>query len=232
MKHLLPELSYPLLWSQPPAIMATAYLVSTVSFLAIRNRATGAQHHWTLTYSLPRFGTTFRPPWPTPSCHRFPRMAMLKACLMRYGRRVLDFTYNTLYSSHISLSVQIMDSPVLPRPSRDQLRRLSIKMAAKHGKFPQLLVLQGVQCTDSQQYGAGAFADVFRGTYEGSKVGLKRLRVYLMMSDTEREVLKKVRFISLDPLPLAGDLILSIRSHFIASRFYGNAWSTHTFCSS
>lgn len=67
-------------------------------------------------------------------------------------------------------------------------------MATKHDKFPRILILQGVECTDTQQQGAGGFADVFCGIYRGSKVGLKRLRIYLMMSGVQKEALKKVRF--------------------------------------
>lgn len=101
--------------------------------------------------------------------------------------------------------VQVLDSPALPNAAsnssfgiyRNQLRRLSLKMATKHDKFPRLLILQGVECTDAQQHGAGGFADVFCGTYHGSKVGLKRLRMYLMMSPTQREALKKVRYLSI-----------------------------------
>lgn len=141
---------------------------------------------------------------------------------------MLHFTQKILTSSYVSSLVQILDSPVLPRPSRDQLQRLSVKMAATHDLFPKLLILQGVKCKNRQQRGAGGFADVFRGTYRGSKVGLKRLRAYSMISDTEKEALKKVRLPTFSP----GPVMLTARSYSISSRFYGNTLSTTTSCSS
>ena len=57
---------------------------------------------------------------------------------------------------------------------------------------PTLIVLRGVRCTDTSQQGAGAFADVYCGTYGGLKVALKRLRAYIMMSDVEKDSLRKV----------------------------------------
>ena len=101
---------------------------------------------------------------------------------------------------------QVLDSPVLPNASksqqffvyRNQLRRLSLKVAIKHDIFPTLLVLKGVLCTDNtNQYGSGGFSDVFCGTYNGEKVALKRLRTYAMMTDEQNEILKKVRRIQL-----------------------------------
>ena len=96
---------------------------------------------------------------------------------------------------------QVLDSPVFPSAAsghhfftyRNQLRRLSLKVAITYDKFPTPLVLRGVQCDTTNQHGAGGFADVFCGTYNGEKVALKRLRVYLMMTDEQKTNLKKVR---------------------------------------
>ena len=63
----------------------------------------------------------------------------------------------------------------------------------KHERFPTSFLLQGVQCTDNTtQYGAGGFADVFCGTYNGRKVALKRPRTYLTMAVAKKEKMKKV----------------------------------------
>lgn len=95
---------------------------------------------------------------------------------------------------------QVLDSPALPSAAagthfftyRNQLRRLSLKVAITHSILPTTLILRGVQLSDTTQHGAGGFADVFCGTYQGYKVALKRLRVYIMSSDTQKQNLKKV----------------------------------------
>lgn len=80
-----------------------------------------------------------------------------------------------------------------PNTPRDRLRRLSLKLAAKHDKLPTLLILRSVICTDNHRYGEGAFSEVFCGTYDGFRVALKFPRMYTTMSSTQKEALKKVR---------------------------------------
>ncbi|KAH8091675.1 kinase-like domain-containing protein [Cristinia sonorae] len=91
------------------------------------------------------------------------------------------------------------DSATLPRGShsshsfayRNQLRRLSLKVAIKYERFPTGLILSGVKCDDPAQRGAGGFADVFCGTHNGTKVALKRLRTLFMRSESQRSTMKK-----------------------------------------
>lgn len=75
---------------------------------------------------------------------------------------------------------------------RSRLRRLTLKLCLAHDIAPTLLILRSVQCTDQDQLGAGGFADVYMGTYIGQRVALKRLRAHQMMSDDEKQKLKKV----------------------------------------
>ncbi|TCD66074.1 hypothetical protein EIP91_001832 [Steccherinum ochraceum] len=74
---------------------------------------------------------------------------------------------------------------------RNQLRKLSLKLSITHGILPTLVLLEGVQ-TEGQQAGAGAFADVYIGTLHGEKVALKRLRVYLMATEGQKEQMKQL----------------------------------------
>ncbi|KAH8103002.1 kinase-like domain-containing protein [Cristinia sonorae] len=93
---------------------------------------------------------------------------------------------------------KVLDSPILPvaatGPSfysyRNQLRRLSVRMAIVYNTLPTLLFLRGVTCHDIKPRAEGGFADVFCGTYNTVKVGLKRLRAFVMMSDLQRQNIK------------------------------------------
>ena len=59
----------------------------------------------------------------------------------------------------------------------ESLRRLTTKLVVTYDKLPASFHLKGVQCDDKESCGAGAFADVFKGKWEGKPVALKRLRV-------------------------------------------------------
>ena len=47
--------------------------------------------------------------------------------------------------------------------------------------------------------GVGGYADVFRGTYEGNKVALKRLRVFQMLDEEMKAKLRRVLYLSSAP---------------------------------
>jgi hypothetical protein len=54
-----------------------------------------------------------------------------------------------------------------------------VKMAAANHALPDQLFLEGVKFRDLQTpWRCGGFADVFEGTYSGTKIVGKRLRVY------------------------------------------------------
>ena len=94
-----------------------------------------------------------------------------------------------------------MDSPALPDAAtggsqfyvyRNTLRRLTLKVALNYNILPAALILEGVKVTDGSQHGAGGFADVFRGTYVGAPVAVKKLRVYIMSTESQKRDMKKV----------------------------------------
>lgn len=99
---------------------------------------------------------------------------------------------------------QVLDSPALPdsgeggsqfQSYKNKLRKLTLKMAVSHSILPSTLVLRGVELVDGKQHGAGGFADVYWGNYRGYKVALKKLRVYIMATDTQKVNMRKVRII-------------------------------------
>ncbi|THH32591.1 hypothetical protein EUX98_g1592 [Antrodiella citrinella] len=61
--------------------------------------------------------------------------------------------------------------------ARRSLRNLLLKLSLKYHRLPRVLFLQDVQC-QSDSSSAGAFADIHRGTHQGTPVGLKRLRIF------------------------------------------------------
>lgn len=87
---------------------------------------------------------------------------------------------------------------------RNQLRKFCLKVANHHSILPAALNLNDVKSVDSIQRAAGGFADVFCGTYRGNKVALKRLRAYMMSTDTQKE---KLRMVS------ASGVIHTVRRH-------------------
>lgn len=56
------------------------------------------------------------------------------------------------------------------------LKRL-VDIASASNELPRSLFLDGVELPSLHPAGYGAYADVFRGTYRGSAVALKRLRI-------------------------------------------------------
>ena len=125
------------------------------------------------------------------------------------------------------LRVQVLDSPVLPSATsggmpfyhfRNKLRKLSLKHADKYNILPTTLFLRGVERPDNKQYGAGAFSNVYCGTYGGVKVALKQLRVYVMSPESEKQSVKRVRSRFYDRCSL---LMMCIFRHSIGNLFCG-----------
>jgi hypothetical protein len=52
-----------------------------------------------------------------------------------------------------------------------------VDIASQSNELPRSLFLDGVELRSLHPIGYGAYADVFRGTYRGTAVALKRLRV-------------------------------------------------------
>ncbi|KAH8092658.1 kinase-like domain-containing protein [Cristinia sonorae] len=75
---------------------------------------------------------------------------------------------------------------------RHKLRRIVLRLSLLYEKPPSSLFLSGVKCEDIvEAHAAGAFADIFRGTYLSEEVALKRLRLHLAAEMSTRKVLEK-----------------------------------------
>lgn len=94
----------------------------------------------------------------------------------------------------LSRLAQMLELPAIPcdpahiqsYASRNKLRRFSLKIALKYDKLPTTLFLKGVVCTDLESRGIGGFADVFYGSFGELVVAIKRPRVYIAASETQR----------------------------------------------
>lgn len=68
--------------------------------------------------------------------------------------------------------------------SRSTARRLLVKLSETCGILPSSLNISGVKDCETEAVGAGGFADIYRASYNGEYVALKRLREY--ESDTRQ----------------------------------------------
>ncbi|TCD61462.1 hypothetical protein EIP91_008397 [Steccherinum ochraceum] len=70
---------------------------------------------------------------------------------------------------------------------RDSIRRLMLKLALSTEKLPRSLFLRGVKCSETESHGAGSFADIFIGDFQGHKVALKKLRMFQMLHESQKK---------------------------------------------
>ena len=99
------------------------------------------------------------------------------------------------------LLLQVLDSPVMLDATtggspffvvRNKFRKLSLQHANEYNILPSALFLRSVHRTDNKQHGAGSFSTVYCGTYDGLKVALKQLKVYVLSAESEKQKVKKV----------------------------------------
>ena len=86
---------------------------------------------------------------------------------------------------HTDSQLQVLDSSKVggnTQPGeRLELRRLLSKLSKASGIIPPGLFLNHVFCSDRETLQIGGYADIFRGSYRGQPVALKRLRVSMTM---------------------------------------------------
>jgi hypothetical protein len=71
----------------------------------------------------------------------------------------------------------------LKHPLRRAVIYILVKLAAESGEYPPSLFITGVDVGSNRDpVATGGLADIFRGTYQGQDVAVKRLR----MSDSMR----------------------------------------------
>ncbi|KAH8091337.1 kinase-like domain-containing protein [Cristinia sonorae] len=83
------------------------------------------------------------------------------------------------------------DADAVDRGERIGVLRGCLQLAVRHSSLPKRIFLRGVTCSDTIACNSGSFADVFSGTYHGSRVALRTLRVNDGRSAEEREGLLK-----------------------------------------
>lgn len=71
-------------------------------------------------------------------------------------------------------------------------RRLLVKLSENGGILPPSLTITGVENCEKEPVAGGGFADIFRASYKGEVVALKRLRDFQIHQ--ERQVVHRVRY--------------------------------------
>ena len=80
---------------------------------------------------------------------------------------------------------------------RRKLRKIALLHVNKYEILPSELLLRDVRREDDRQYGSGAFSNVFCGLYDGRKVAVKQLKLFVLASDTRRQQVKQVCYCSM-----------------------------------
>lgn len=93
-------------------------------------------------------------------------------------------TSNEPFSAVISQSTTIK--------IKNTLQRIMRRLSYSSGCLPTSLKLKGVTCPDTHTYGAGGYAEVYCGRYNGNKVALKRLLVFQMKENLRKPGFRKV----------------------------------------
>jgi hypothetical protein len=76
-------------------------------------------------------------------------------------------------------------------PLRKSISKLLVKAVNQFNRLPSALCINGVRVHGREPVASGGFGEVFKGTYQGKEVALKRLRAYGMHQD--RIVLNEAR---------------------------------------
>jgi hypothetical protein len=105
------------------------------------------------------------------------------------------------------------------------VHHLVVKLSESCGILPPALNITGVRNCSKASVAGGGFADIFRGSYRGKDVALKRLRYF---DDQECGKIHKVRHLW-NALVKYSRLSLVYRS-FVKKLFFGKVLSTLMFC--
>ncbi|KAH8080695.1 kinase-like domain-containing protein [Cristinia sonorae] len=94
------------------------------------------------------------------------------------------------------LMQEMLDDPVAfgVEARRHTVRRLLIRLSREAKILPASLFLSGVICRVRESVNGGAFADIYRGSFGGKPVALKRLRVFRIVVDKESRELNAAFF--------------------------------------
>jgi hypothetical protein len=68
-------------------------------------------------------------------------------------------------------------------PLRKSISKLLVKTVNQFNHLPSSLCVNGVRVHSREPIASGGFGEVFKGTYQGKEVALKRLRAYGVHQD-------------------------------------------------
>lgn len=78
---------------------------------------------------------------------------------------------------------------------RRTLHRVIVRLSQKSHKLPESIYVRGVKIIDRYNMNGGAFADIYKGVYQGEEVAVKKLRATLYQSPGKRAKTIKVLWI-------------------------------------
>jgi hypothetical protein len=92
-------------------------------------------------------------------------------------------------------SFQAIDKQAFPfnndgQRSRHSAHRLLVKLSENCGILPPILSITGIENCSKEPVAGGGFADIFRASYRGEDVALKRLRDFQVHQ--QREMIHRV----------------------------------------
>jgi hypothetical protein len=92
-------------------------------------------------------------------------------------------------------SSQAIDKQAFPfnddsQRSRHSAHRLLVKLSENCGILPSILSIAGIENCSKEPVAGGGFADIFRASYRGEDVALKRLRDFQVHQ--QREMIHRV----------------------------------------
>jgi hypothetical protein len=73
-------------------------------------------------------------------------------------------------------------------------RRLVVRLSAASDQLPSSLFITGVTGHDEQPTFRGGFGDVYRASYGGNTVALKRIRIFQLNTQSELKHIRLVNF--------------------------------------
>ncbi|KAJ7134261.1 kinase-like domain-containing protein [Mycena epipterygia] len=88
----------------------------------------------------------------------------------------------------------VLERGSLPSAERtSQARRLILRLSEAHDQLPSSLFITGVIDRDEHPTFGGGFGDIFRASYNGGTVALKRIRIFTATADAQRNRLQFCR---------------------------------------
>jgi serine/threonine protein kinase len=80
---------------------------------------------------------------------------------------------------------QLLDSPSLDPSFRSPFMNALLRISRKTGLYPEVLLQNCVTLEGEDAVAAGQFGDVWKGTFEGQKVAVKVLKLYVQSDITK-----------------------------------------------